>query len=276
MKTTEKKSEGSIINKIARRICRPIKKPELNETIFLCKQSKSKNKFLRFIKYLFSSDYSDIFYVERIVEFPFVFQNLDGIEPNSKILEFGCAKSKLSIELASLGYQVVGVDLLDYELEHYLNFKFFKGNFLNNGFKDESFDAVVSVSAIEHCGLDTFGEGGFNNGDISIMKEFYRILKPNGKIIMTIPYGKKSVNPLYRVYDSDSLGKLLSNFKILKINYYIGKHNNCAWIPCSREDLTDVDSNKYVQGVACIVAKKSGWSAKRATIRNYGQQSRKK
>lgn len=256
MVTIEKKSEGSIINKIARHICKPIKKPNLNETIFLHKESESKNRFVRFVKYLFSNNYDSIFYVERIVEFPFIFQNLNEIKPNSKILEFGCAKSKLSIELASLGYQVVGVDLLDYELEHYLNFKFFKGNFLNNSFEKESFDAIVSVSAIEHCGLDTFGEGKFDNGDIQIMKEFYRVLKPEGKIIMTVPYGKKTVNPLYRVYDSDSLDNLLSDFKILKINYYIGKHNNFAWIPCNKEDLFDINSNKYVQGIVCIVAKK--------------------
>ena len=51
---------------------------------------------------------------ERIVEIPFVFQNLI-LKKGSKVLEFGCCQSSLAMQLASLGYRVTGVDFNDYE-----------------------------------------------------------------------------------------------------------------------------------------------------------------
>jgi len=96
---------------------------------------------------------------ERIVEVPFVFQNLD-LPPKSAILDFGCCDSMISMELASLGYKVTGVDINEYIFTH-PNFNFIKINFLNNTFQDEYFDAIVAVSAIEHCGLEATGNRNF-------------------------------------------------------------------------------------------------------------------
>ena len=60
---------------------------------------------------------------ERIVEVPFVFRSLSSLPNGAKILELGCAQSYLAINMASIGYKVWAVDLVDYDLTH-PNFRF--------------------------------------------------------------------------------------------------------------------------------------------------------
>src|SRR4030042_5037324 len=88
----------------------------LNYPIYLQLRRLPKNVLFRVFKGLFFSILRkgyDIFTNERIVEIPFVYQNLN-LPKKAKVLDFGCCESKVSIELSSLGYNVTGVDLNDY------------------------------------------------------------------------------------------------------------------------------------------------------------------
>jgi SAM-dependent methyltransferase len=195
---------------------------------------------------------------ERIVEVPFVYQNFD-LPVGARVLDFGCSESKVSVELASLGYNVTGTDINDYPFTH-PNFRFIKGNFLDSPFEDESFDAVVAISAVEHCGLSAYGSQEFSDGDKRVMEQMHRILKNGGKLLLTVPYGKKGLLPgpfAQRVYNRDSLDKLLDGFNVIKEEYFIGSGRE-HWLPATKEELSGVDSvsKGYTQGVACIVAVK--------------------
>jgi ubiquinone/menaquinone biosynthesis C-methylase UbiE len=229
---------------------KPVYRPYLNEGIYYQLKKLPKNKILRIIYGSISRNY-ELIVNERIVEYPFVFQNLN-LKKGSKILDFGCCESKLSIELASLGYKVVGIDLNDYEFSH-PNFKFIKGDFLENDFKNESFDAIIAVSALEHVGLNVYGNNNFEEGDYKVINEFYRILKKGGQLIITLPFGKRGETFWYKVYDDESLRQLLKNYKIEKIEYFIGK-NRKYWKPVAKDEILKVDSTSknYVQGIACI------------------------
>lgn len=72
---------------------------------------------------------------------------------------------------------------------------------------DESFDKIVAVSSIEHIPED---------GDVTSVKEFSRVLRPGGKCLITVPFGKYAEvdNPWYyagfeRRYDLENLHKRL-------------------------------------------------------------------
>lgn len=222
------------------------------------------NKYLRNLKLIYTflfrkkniCELYNLVINERIVELPFVFENLN-LKEKSKIIEIGCCNSKLSIELASLGYLVVGVDLNDYQFEH-PNFEFVKGNFLNkNTLQKNFFDAVIAVSCIEHFGLGAYRDKPFKDGDLKAVDEIYRILKKSGIFLMTVPFGKKGATPRYRVYNERSLNHLLKKFKIKKEKYFIGI-NRKSWIPAKKEKLLEIDSfsKGFVEGVACILAEK--------------------
>ncbi|MFI5346116.1 MAG: class I SAM-dependent methyltransferase [Elusimicrobiota bacterium] len=191
---------------------------------------------------------------ERIVEMPFVLQKLAAF-PNARVLDFGCSNSPLALELAGMGYEVVGVDLRPYGYTH-PNFELLQGDFLARSMPDNSFDAVVAVSAVEHVGLESvYGGPGQESGDRTIVKKFLQILKPGGVLLLTVPFGRAGLNPGYRVYDSKSLDALIDGFDIMEKSFYHGDKQR-QWVKVPESGLAEVDSSAMTQGVALVFAVK--------------------
>lgn len=122
---------------------------------------------------------------------------------------------------------------------------------------DNHFDVAIAISAVEHCGLGVYGEAPRPEGDHTIVRRLFQTLKPGGRLLLTVPYGRHGQTSWYRVYDKNSLRALLAEFKIPKIEFYIGM-NRQDWMPTSEEEIARVDSAEhgFVQGVACVVALK--------------------
>lgn len=72
------------------------------------------------------------------------------------------------------------------------------------GFKDNTFDKVFSISVLEHIPGD---------GDTKTMKELGRVLKPGGRLVVTVPYAVKYRNEYIKqdVYNLHN-GKSGGNF----------------------------------------------------------------
>jgi len=195
---------------------------------------------------------------ERIVEIPFTFQNMD-LKKGSKILDVGCVRSKICFQLASLGYKVWGIDLRDWILTH-PNFKFVKRDICDTKFEDEFFNCVTAISTIEHVGLGSklYKDPMYNNGDIRAIDEIHRVLEKGGKLIITIPFGKRKVinynGVAFRMYDHNALKELLKKFKIIKEEYYLREGHK--WRPVAMEEINSIESYKITKGVAMIVAQK--------------------
>jgi len=235
--------------------------PEFNEPIYYSLKSfenRISRYFIDSLPFSLKKKYMKLIINERIVEIPFVFQNLK-LPKGSKILDFGCGQSKLSLELASLGYRVTGVDLNDYDFTH-PNFKFVKENFLKNGFSDEYFDAAIAVSSIEHVGLNAYGENFMDeeDGDYKTVLEIRRIFKTGGKFIMTIPFGKRGKSLTQRFYDKKALFNLLNGFKIEKVDCFIGLGRK-RWTSANIDEAEKIDSvsTGFNQAVACVLCSKS-------------------
>src|SRR3989304_2278602 len=73
------------------------------------------------------------------------------------------------------------------------------------GFKDDTFDKVFSISVLEHIPGD---------GDTRTMKELARVLKPGGRLVVTVPYAVK--------YRSEYIEQDVYNL-------HNGKGNNFHW-----------------------------------------------
>ena len=234
---------------------RPQVYPVFNDPIYYMLRNRGLliNTILGRLPFPLKKRFMDFIVHERIVEIPFVFKNLHLVD-GCNLLEIGCTESKVSIELASLGYKVIGYDLRGYEFTH-PNFSFAKGDFLNNKFPDNHFDGIIAISTIEHCGLDIYGGTLSEDADKKVVNQVCRVLKISGKFIITVPFGKKEQTPFYRIYDTASLQVLLNNFRIVNEEYY-RTIDRRQWLPVKKEQLVDISSVIFVQGVACIVCEK--------------------
>lgn len=147
---------------------------------------------------------------DRYLEYPWAIDNLYPF--SGKILDIGCAGSMFPLILTSLGYETYGIDIREYKPSNIINFT--KGDICNSPFKDGEFDVITAISSIEHIGLGgRYGSKNDENGDYQAMKEIRRILKPYGKLLMTVPFSKRlKITKSHRVYNNDSLNRLLEGF----------------------------------------------------------------
>jgi len=197
---------------------------------------------------------------ERIVEYPFVLRNLD-LAKGGLVLDVGCGSSYFPPILASLGYQTYGIDLEDYPAET-PNFKFVKADVRRTGFPDAFFDRILVISTMEHVGIKHFRispslPGSADVGaDREAMQELVRILKPGGKILITVPFGKigRVIRNYQRFYTSNSLAMLLNGVSLETEEYYAKK--GLSWVRVAKERASEIEEGSANYAVACIVAVK--------------------
>jgi ubiquinone/menaquinone biosynthesis C-methylase UbiE len=96
-----------------------------------------------------------------------------------KILDFGCGSGLFASELQEGGYKTFGIDISEEaikfgELNGIKNLSVLDSHKIN--FPDDYFDLVFSMDVLQH----------FENEPWAI-KEIYRVLKPGGKFIVTVP-----------------------------------------------------------------------------------------
>ena len=135
------------------------------------------------------------------------------------VLDVGCGKGRGLYLLK--GFNIVGVDPnkndLNIAKKENLNAKFIYGFVPPIKFPDNSFDNIVCVGVIQHI----------NSKKIPfLIKEFYRVLKPNGKLILTTPNAENTKVKLkdHKEFTRKEIEKFLGfvPFKILfKGGYYL-------------------------------------------------------
>lgn len=164
--------------------------------------------------------YRDEFMVmERIFEKGFVFRHLHDVPIGARLLDVGCNRSSLLLEFACLGYEAYGIDISGYAFSH-PRLRFFKGSICGDVFESGYFDAVTAVSTLEHIGLGAYGSSR-RESDAMAISGIRKILKKGGKLILTLPYGVRTVTDLLRVYDKAALAELIAGFEVEDAQYRV-------------------------------------------------------
>ena len=179
---------------------------------------------------------------ERIIENAFAIRSLPG--NIKRILDVGCCESDLSIQLATTGFDVYGIDIRNYELTH-RNFHFVRDDIRETPFQDGYFDVVIAISAIEHVGLGHYGDPEYRDGDLIAMKEIHRVLMKGGMLIMSTPFGGKSKITWERVYDNDALANLLEGFDVQKTDYWIKEREEWRTVSLEEAKLQNHDIKPF-------------------------------
>lgn len=158
---------------------------------------------------------------ERIVEVPFAMAALSRLEPGARILDVGSAESTFPLSAASLGYRVTAIDPRPLAYSH-PNLESHVTLLEDWEPPSESFAAAFLISTIEHVGLGAYGErpyGGPEHGagaDLAFLERIRALLSHQGLLVLTVPYGTRRLTDLERIYDEESLTKLLAEWEILE------------------------------------------------------------
>lgn len=192
---------------------------------------------------------------ERKVEYLWVLKNLrsEGV-----ILDVGSSGSFLSYELFARGHKIYGIDTRPF-IKKPPKLRFLLADVCNTPFRKESFDTIIVVSTIEHVGIGFYGDPIHDKGDFLAMKELTRILRGDGKILLTTPlvmkYAKYSGG---RLYDLKTLSRLTKGLLVESKEYYIPLKGR-GWIKIEEDDARAkilIPKHEEGHGVACLVLRK--------------------
>ena len=144
--------------------------------------------------------------------------------------------------------------------------------------REAAFDLVVSLSVIEHIGLDNriyTGNGSSKatdaSGYLAAVAEFRRMLKPGGECYISVPFGKRDVRSWLQVFDGDTLDRMIESFAPQSHTEHIFLYNDRQeWTSATRQQAAnalyfDVHHDKPWPGcpaaagaVACVRLRKAG------------------
>ncbi|MBU1017219.1 class I SAM-dependent methyltransferase [Patescibacteria group bacterium] len=144
-----------------------------------------------------------------------------GVANNAKILEIGCSSGPLINLLKHNGFTNnygidISVDAINLCKKRDLNNVAIMDG-AKTQFEDREFDIIIASDVLEHI-----------KDDQSALLEWYRLLKPNGKLILFVPAfdflwsDHDEINNHFRRYNKSSLTKKLkeAQFKVLRISYW--------------------------------------------------------
>lgn len=141
------------------------------------------------------------------------------LKPNSFILDLGCGPGFSSIYLKEIGHSIVALDIISEFLT------FYKINELNPiqadmsflPFKENCFDAIISISALQWIFRD-INNIKMRNNIINLAKILELVLKPNSKAIFQF-YPKNDII-------MKEIGKIFADNTTLKGNFIIDNPNS--------------------------------------------------
>jgi SAM-dependent methyltransferase len=161
--------------------------------------------------------------------------------PKQRVLDIGCAQAPITPAAIMLGHEVTGIDIdiLSYSLP---GLTFIGVDFMEADLGDKRFDIVVLSSVVEHIGLvGRYGQRDIPDGDLGAMRKVLSVLKPDGRLILTIPIGRDLIfQPWHRIYGEERLPQLLRGFLIEREQYY-WKPLHDTWRITAKADALQVD-----------------------------------
>jgi SAM-dependent methyltransferase len=189
---------------------------------------------------------------DRDIEYSWIVANMP--EGPGEALEFGCGNSWLSLVAARRGFHTLAIDLtpVAWPYVHPLA-RFVQTDVLELNVPPASLDLVINCSAIEHVGLQRYGDGGNADGDLAAMQRMRGFLKPGGVMLLTIPVGQDAtIAPLHRIYGTERLPLLLNKFRVETREYWM-KDNQNRWVAVVEGKALNQELRPNIYALGCFV-----------------------
>lgn len=194
---------------------------------------------------------------ERIVEYPWA---LSRIPETAELMLDGGSVLNYPFLLDSpqlSGKRLVILTLApESAMEKRKNVSYMFGDLRETIFRDNVFDVIISISTLEHVGMDNAKLYTHDSADIEsrpeqylrAIREFHRILKPGGRFLMTVPFGKPQNLGWLHQFDDQKLRRAIDAFgpKLESATFY--KYQAEGWMisdaaGCADSEYFDVHSS---------------------------------
>lgn len=144
-------------------------------------------------------------FTERVVEIPWVLSRHNG---EQHVLDVGSsfAPPVYISALTRLGIKdLVGVDIANVQLP---GLNVVHADVRHMPFDRGHFELILCISTLEHIGRDGTSQA-VEAGDLAALIEMRRVLSSNGRILVSVPFGKAELHPWFRQYDRDGWHALI-------------------------------------------------------------------
>lgn len=167
----------------------------------------------------------------RCIEYPFAASQVGQAQT---LLDVGTAKGD-TLWVQWLDSLPASVTVTDYDPSDYpyQRARFQQADVRHLPFEDNTFDVILAVSVIEHIGLSdaqvlsTDKPSEDSDGDLDAVRELVRVLKPDGRLVMTFPYGVRGgliLGGSARGYTAESVRRFERVARPLDLHYYEYQH----------------------------------------------------
>jgi SAM-dependent methyltransferase len=191
--------------------------------------------------------------------------------PGARVLDVGHSNimecHRLLLNSLTPPKHFTGVDIAapTYDVSRYYE-RSIIADITNTGLVADSFDRIWCISTLEHVGMDNTGYTGHftldEDLDVSALREMYRVLAPDGTLLITVPFGKSENHGWMKNYDLSAWHRLLDPFRRYADVYehYFRYDRTAGWmqVEASRLAATGYYDNRNAgaSGLAAVLVHK--------------------
>lgn len=211
---------------------------------------------------------------ERIVEYRWLFRRLPA--GGGRLLDAGSSLNyRYLLKREPLASKKITITTLFPEAFCYWydNISYTFEDLRDTCFRADCFDYIVSISTIEHIGLDNTmlyttdmkKKENRQSDYLLAVREWHRLLKPGGTLYVTFPFGRHSNHGWFQIFDASMLDGLVQTFTPRRWAASYFKYEPEGWKTATPEALADatyfdIQKNKVhdsdfaaaSRGVACL------------------------
>lgn len=167
---------------------------------------------------------------ERVVEIPWVISRYRG---ERCVLDIGPAFAHPMYTQRLSALRIPELHGVDLSARRIAGMRLSRADVRAMPYPDGYFDLILCISAIEHVGLDNsrYGleDGSAGGGDVAALREMRRVLAPGGRILITVPFGRRELHSWFRQYDLPAWRALIQAGGLVEMELALYEHGDGGW-----------------------------------------------
>jgi SAM-dependent methyltransferase len=192
---------------------------------------------------------------ERIVEYPWIFANLQ--KDKTVFLDAGSTFNfdyLLSNELIENKEKYIYTFYPEYNSYNKKKISYIYGDLRDLPFRNDFFEEIICQSTIEHIDMENSIYGYDLKSTLNVItnksyeylkviEELLRVLKTNGQLLLTFPFGKFENHGFFQQFDDEMLQRVFDLFELkgnFKTDYF--KYEKEGWRFAKKNELSQVES----------------------------------